>query len=304
MEKINISFELNEQQKAARVLLIQNVLKDPKVMNFMKLHHLSESFVSSHVQRFADWSQELGRCDNCPGLHACKQKETGHFLDLEFEGILQTVFKPCMYQSAQNIKTAHEKQYLIRDGGKEVLVAEFSDLLNADFDATYAESIAKIASWIEQPSEKGFYLYGNSGVGKTYLASAVLNIYAKQGLNVALVHVPSLAIKVKQSFDTPDVIDYTMAMIKKARVVVFDDIGAESLSGWFRDEILLPLLNYRMEHQKITWFTSNLKIDGLRAHFRFNQKGDDEALKANRLMERIESLASPLLVGGNNRRNK
>jgi len=93
-------------------------------------------------------------------------------------------------------------------------------------------------------------------------------------------------------------------MIKKARVVVCDDIGAESLSGWFRDEILLPLLNYRMEHQKITWFTSNLKIDGLRAHFRFNQKGDDEALKANRLMERIESLASPLLVGGNNRRNK
>ena len=303
MEKINFSFELNDQQKAARAALIKSVLKDQKVIAFMKHHNVDEAFVSRHVQRFADWSEEKSRCDNCPGLHACRQKETGYFLDLELDGFLQTIYRPCDYQNQELALSAHEKQYLIKDGGKDLLYADLSSILNADFDPAYAESVAKIVQWIEMPTEKGYYLYGASGVGKTYLASAVLNAYAKKGLNVGLVHVPSLAIKVKQSFDTPDVIDYTMAMIKKARFVVFDDIGAESLSGWFRDEILLPLLNYRMENHKSTWFTSNLKIDGLRNHFRYNLKGDDEALKANRLMERIESLSTPLLVGGKNRRN-
>lgn len=302
MEKINLSFELNDQQKAARAQLIQQVLKDPKVIAFMKTHQVNEEYISRYVQRFADWSEELGRCDNCPGLFACRQRETGYVLDLETQPYLQSIYRPCAYQILENTRTAHEKQYLIKDGGKEVVLADFASILNADFEPDYALSVDKIAQWIEKPTEKGYYLYGASGVGKTHLAAAVLNTYAKQGLSVALAHVPSLAIKVKQSFDTPDVIDNTIAMLKKARYVVFDDIGAESLSGWFRDEILLPILNYRMENHKSTWFTSNLTLDGLRAHFRYNLKGDDEALKANRLMERIESLASPLLVGGKNRR--
>ncbi len=303
MEKINIRFDLTEQQKASRAQLIDLVLKDPRVQAFQKNHHLSDAFISAHAQRFADWSTELTLCVGCPGLHACRQKQTGFVLDLDMDGYLQPVLKPCAYQAQLDQQTAHAKAYLMRDGGQEFLLAEMSQLLNAPFEPDYASALAPLTAWLENPTFRGFFLYGPSGVGKTYLAAAVLNHFAKRGETVALVHVPTLAITLKQSFDAPDHIESMLATIKRAKVVVFDDLGAESPSGWFRDEILLPLLNYRMDHQKKTWFTSNLTMEGCRSHFRYNLKGDDEALKANRLMERIEALSDPLLVRGKNRRN-
>ena len=303
MQKINVRFDLDDQQKAARAQLIDQVLRDPRVQAFQKAHQLSDAMISAHAQRFADWSSELALCVGCPGLHACRQKQTGFVLDLEMDGYLQSVLKPCAYQAAIDALTAHAKAYLVRDGGQELLLADTTTLLNAPFDNDYVSALAPITAWLENPSAKGFYLVGPSGVGKTYLAAAVLNRFAKRGESVALVHVPSLAMTLKQSFDAPDHIESLLATIKRAKFTVFDDMGAESSSGWFRDEVLLPLLNYRMEHQKKTWFTSNLTLDGLRAHYRFNTKGDDEALKANRLMERIEGLSTSLYVGGKNRRN-
>ena len=36
--------------------------------------------------------------------------------------------------------------------------------------------------------------------------------------------------------------------IRNAEVVVFDDIGGESVTAWSRDDILLPLMDARMEN--------------------------------------------------------
>ena len=57
-----------------------------------------------------------------------------------------------------------------------------------------------------------------------------------------------------------------------------------------------------MEKNKLTLFTSNHDLNALSNHFRFNQKGDDEILKSNRLLERIKRLSETLKIEGDNRR--
>ena len=79
--------------------------------------------------------------------------------------------------------------------------------------------------------------------------------------------------------------------MKRADFAVFDDIGAESVTSWLRDEVLLPIFNERMDRQKLTWFTSNENFSSLENHYMYNQKSDKEELKAVRIMERIKSLS-------------
>ena len=131
---------------------------------------------------------------------------------------------------------------------------------------------------------------------------AIANYFGIKGKKVACVHVPSLASKFPNSYyEGPEKEQY-MYLLKKAYCVVFDDIGAETYTSYFRDEVLFPILNARMEAQSLTLFTSNHSLANLENHYRFNHKADDEQIKSMRMIERIQTLSEPLSIQGVNRR--
>ncbi|WP_254328630.1 hypothetical protein [Paenibacillus sp. MZ03-122A] len=89
-------------------------------------------------------------------------------------------------------------------------------------------------------------------------------------------------------------------------MLILDDIGAESLTTWTRDEVLGPILQRRME-RLTTIYTSNLTMSELKQHLvnvkdskPSEQKQNDK--KAARIFERIEPFVKILPVGGRNRR--
>ena len=85
-------------------------------------------------------------------------------------------------------------------------------------------------------------------------------------------------------------------------LLLLDDIGAESVSAWSRDEILGPILQYRMEEKLPTFFTSNLSIDELEKFLAINSSSV-ERVKARRIVERIRQLTVNLELISENRRN-
>ena len=84
--------------------------------------------------------------------------------------------------------------------------------------------------------------------------------------------------------------------------MIFDDIGAETLSEWSRDDVLGVILQKRMDNVLPTFFSSNMTMDGLNEHFAKTRNSVDE-VKARRLMERVRFLSKEVFVGGKNRRN-
>ncbi len=188
---------------------------------------------------------------------------------------------------------------------KNIAEARFSDTaLTPERQDVIGELLKFINSYKPNSTEyqKGLYLAGPFGVGKTYMMGALANELSENGVETTLVNVPTYSAEIKQAIAT-NTVEAKLVSIKNTPILVLDDIGAEMNSAWFRDEVLMVILQHRMLQELPTFFTSNFTIDQLEAHFAHSNKGDQELLKAKRLIERIRFLANEYFVDGQNHRN-
>ena len=155
-------------------------------------------------------------------------------------------------------------------------------------------------NYLKNKTGKGLYLSGSFGSGKTYLIAALFNDLAKRNINSALVYYPELLRSLKSSFGS----DYEdkFEFIKKVPLLLLDDIGAENTTSWSRDEVLGPILQYRMEEDLPTFFTSNLTLEELEKALSITNSGI-EKVKAKRIIERIKQLTISIELISKNRRN-
>lgn len=179
------------------------------------------------------------------------------------------------------------------------------ELANVDATPERENALNEVAMFLAEFKKnkniKGLYLTGDFGVGKTYILAGVANAIARQGSRVVFLHVPSFIASLGSHFQDNSLND-EIDRIASAPVLIFDDIGAETLSEWSRDDVLGVILQKRMDNVLPTFFSSNITMDGLNEHFAETRNSVDE-VKARRLMERVRFLSKEVFVGGKNRRN-
>ncbi|HJG84712.1 MAG TPA: primosomal protein DnaI [Weissella thailandensis] len=161
-----------------------------------------------------------------------------------------------------------------------------------------------INNYTQTPDEyhRGLYIHGSYGVGKTHLMGAMANELALEGIPVTLVHLPSFVVEVRGAIGTNQQPQEMINTIKQVPILVLDDIGAESLTAWVRDDILGVILEYRMQNELTTFFTSNFSMQQLEnEHFTVTKDGA-EPVKAERLMQRVKFLSKEVQMAGENRR--
>lgn len=196
---------------------------------------------------------------------------------------IQSVYMP------KDIKEATFDQFEMTHGRKEAL----------------ERSIGFVEEYIQNPDgfHKGLYMHGAFGVGKTYLLGAIAHELSTFGYPSTLVHYPTFATEMRSSVGDQTT-SSKLDIYKNTPILMLDDIGAEYATSWIRDDVLGIILQFRMQNELPTFFTSNFDMERLEnEHFRYNQHNDDEFLKAKRIMERIRFLTDEIEVAGKNRRN-
>lgn len=305
MQKMNTLVKNLTQKQALESALIKEFLKEKEDPNFDELTNqfsLSIEEMSKYTSLLTDAKEEYSHCRHCKGIMECKNKIMGYaYLPREKEGKLTFNYQPCKYQSKKAKEMSYLKNINLFSLPESLTSARLEDIYMDDKNRYPTIKWLKefIETYPKNPHQKGLYLHGNFGCGKTYLMAATLNTLARKNIKSAIVFWPDFLRELKSSFQS----DYQdkITELKKVPILCIDDIGAEAQTAWGRDEVLCPILQYRMQESLPTFFTSNLDMKALEQHFSITKDGV-EIVKSRRIIERILQLTQDIQMVSKNLR--
>ena len=279
-------------------------LKDTKFKALVNKFKLSEDVGMKYTSKLEHVVNDLKNCEKCKNLIDCKNEVKGCvYYPNKTENGLDFNYVTCKYK---NKELEYEKLNKSKFFGLSQYLknASMSDIDDIDFKKRSKVIKALKEFYDNYPKNtKGLYLHGSFGSGKTFLISCLLNELARKDYKTILIYYPELLNKLKSSFDSEgDSYKELFNEIKTSNILLIDDIGAETVTNWSRDEILGTILQYRMENNLATFITSNLNLEELENHLSIVKNNTDK-VKARRIIERIKYLTNDIELISVNRRS-
>ena len=280
----------------------QDACKDPQFQDFIKTLNIKEDILMKYTTRLEECKEEFINCSKCKNKALCKNKVKGYrFTPISEENKITFSYIACPKTMKEMKQNEYKENLEFFEMSKEFADASFKNIYKDDKNRLPIIKYFKtfIDDYKKKNNPKGLYLTGSFGSGKTYLIASLFNELAKQNIKSAFVYYPEFLRSLKASFNT----DYEERFnyIKKVPLLLLDDIGAENSTSWARDEVLGPILQYRMENHLPTFFTSNLTIEELEKNLSSTPSGLSK-VKARRIIERIKQLTQTMELISKNRR--
>lgn len=296
---MGLNFKVSEKIASELENNFNEALSDNDFASLIKKVKLDKEVAKKYTSKLQDTCAELKNCKGCKGLFMCKNSFQGHvFFPKKEEGSrVNFIYAPCKYQK-ELVKKAAEKSNSINDVAnarmKDIDVKDRNRIKVIKWLKDYYDNYEKINTL------KGLYLHGNFGSGKTFLIAALLNeLREKKNATTEIVYLQELLRNVKEDFSS---LESKINYLQNVDILLLDDIGAEHVTEWGRDEILGTILQYRMNHKLTTFFTSNLTIEELERNLSITKSSED-VVKARRIIERIKNLTDDLELVSKDRRN-
>ena len=296
IKKLMVKGQTAKAGEESTAKIKQKVLAEPKVQEFISQHQeqLNDSIIDKSLPSLFEFYLSQHKKDPVT---------QGYYPDL------------IMNKNAISLKFVPEDSKLIHD--REISIKKHLRLINlpeglhdirlSQIELTPARKEVMTAiqkflyHYARDIHQKGLYLSGNFGIGKTYILAGLANQVAAMNKYVVFLHVPTFIASLASHFNDNSLQD-EVQKIANCDLLILDDIGAENLSQWSRDEVLAVILQARMDNVLPTFFSSNFAMNDLEDHFK-ETKNAIEPVKAARLMERIHSLATEIVISGHNRRH-
>lgn len=303
---LNKWMEQNDAFKRRHEAMKQDILSNPRIQHFLEHHpEITDAHIEKRLNKLYEYTTQSIRCEQCTNYESCQNIVQGYYPVLSFvNNDIHVAYEKCpnheKYEKQQETKNLVQSVNMPKD----ILHARLSNLHRDD--PRRSEAVTQVLTFINQAKvnlpEKGLYMSGPFGVGKTYLLGAIANELQAYSITSMLIYMPELVREMREAIQTNSV-QTKIDQYKRADILMLDDIGAETMSAWFRDEVLGSILQYRMMEKLPVFFTSNYTMDQLEETIATTNRGEFEEVKAGRIMERIKQLSKEVIVVAKNYRN-
>jgi DNA replication protein DnaC len=130
---------------------------------------------------------------------------------------------------------------------------------------------------------------GETGCGKTHLASAIVNYRYEMGKPALFIVVPDFLDHLRSAFNPDSKVSYDQLFesVKTAPLLVMDDFGEQSTNPWVKEK-LYQLINYRYNSRLPTVITTRLSLDEI--------KEEVDSSISSRLVDRNISVTFAILA--------
>ena len=231
-------------------------------------------------------------CLKCKGYSCCTNSVKG-YMKVVVNDTLKMVM--CNFAKSEEINEDSKNKIKTLFISDETLNANFDDvIIDKQTKKQARNGCINFVSNIDN-KQSGIYLCGEFGIGKTYLLSCVANELANKGKTVLYVYFPDLVRYMNGIMYENQKLEAEILSLKECDVLILDDLGAESLNSWFRDQVLGPVLNYRYLSKKPICVSSNLTPQDMLVHFS-ETTNDSDKVKGGRITKRLFELAKNVYI--------
>ncbi|CCI85800.1 primosomal protein DnaI [Lactobacillus pasteurii DSM 23907 = CRBIP 24.76] len=290
IDKIVKKRNLGDQNK-----LTQEVLADPEVRKFLKEHKdkVDKAMILASITNLYEFHTQIHKPDEIMQGYRPELFINGKVIDVRYA--------PTDEKLARNHELEVKNNLRLVNLPNRLYGVKLSEVDKTNERAVALMEILKfLQAFKKDPHQRGLYLSGDFGVGKTYILAGLANNIANSNKTVVFLHVPTFIANLSRHISDNSLSD-EMDRLIKCDVLILDDIGAETLSQWSRDDVLGVILQARMDNVMPTFFSSNFSMNELEAHFAETKNSIDE-VKAARLMQRVRFLAKEITISGPNKR--
>lgn len=274
--------------------MVAYVEEDQEVKKIIKENHINNQQIVDSFSVLTSFVECKKACDNCKKDGSCQSISKYQIPTLLYEdGKFKTEFTKCIYEQEKTVNSFDDLFFDERNK------PTYSPIERKNLFAMINDFINK---YLNNEKPKGIYLWGDCGVGKSFILKKTVLLLRDKNIDVCYKNYPDLVLELMALIGKDEFIE-NISKLKKVDILMLDDVGREANTPYIRDEILGPILQYRMDNHLPVFMTSNHDYKQLEIHLANTNQGNDQ-IKSKALLERIKCLMVDYHLIGENYREK